>query len=148
MTTEKIWVSKKGFSLFTPGGTPLPVTRVEIEGDHDGEAFTELRLLFQLPPAAWARLTDEPLLGLTDDALGPVFGGSFHDAPDLEVTARLKAEHLPLATAGTEDLFDCAAKLLPSDNNPLRSTEAWLALAVMQQRGEVKVGMSTTHASD
>ena len=151
MFNEKIWISKKGFDLFPLHGDPLPVTAVELvarrpEDTSDTASIAELRLICRVPPAVYyARVEPEALFGLKSVARGPVFGGTFHDEPDLEITARLRADLLDDAKDGADSIYEVAGKALMK-SSALRQTTSWLALTVLQPRDGLKVGMTTTYA--
>ncbi len=144
-STETIRVSRAGFSMQPPSGEPLPITDVGIAltTDDDGQ-LTELRLTFRLAAALWARLDAEQLFGLVPEVRGPLFAGGFLPEPDLEVEARLDAEHCPALQPLADNIYALGARLLPEADNPLRRTESWKALVIKQQRGPIKTGMQTT----
>ncbi len=139
-------------TLFAPGRIPFPVHAVDLALERDDGVLFEVRLTFQVPPAAYLRIADDSLFHLTDAARGPASGDFTADA-EVQIEARLDVDLLPDVAAMGDDILETGpafAALAPG--SPLLETERWYALAVTKEvlrdaeGGTLREGFSTVHA--
>ena len=97
------------------------------------DTLIESRLTFQVTPELYQRIDTEALFNLKPELRGSLTAGEFISESNIEITASLKPD---LLTHLTPHLADVSTylKILSEQQpeNPLLSTETWLALQVKQ----------------
>ncbi|NJN94246.1 MAG: YbjN domain-containing protein [Anaerolineales bacterium] len=148
-------------NLRTPAGAwlALPVEHVRL-GQRD-EKIVSCLVTFRAGPDLYAQIDQQALLHLEPEARGPLFGGAFDPAGEVEIEARLAEEMLPYLNEGTGDADEAVSKLFELSqartDHPLLSTGSWYGLEVKQEVplppelaeiGTLKAGYRTVWAKE
>jgi hypothetical protein len=113
--------------------SPLSVYAITLTLTKQEDTLIESRLTFQVTPELYQRIDTEALFNLKPELRGSLTAGEFQSESNIEITASLKPD---LLTNLTPHLADVSTNLKTlseqQPENPLLSTESWLALQVKQ----------------
>jgi hypothetical protein len=118
--------------------TPLTVRAVSLSLIKQDDEVIECRLTFQVNLQLYQRIDTEALFNLKPEVRRPLSAGNFLPEPDIEIEIRLQPNLLPPPIERAADANEAATYILnlsqEQPDNPLLSTESWLALSVKQQQ--------------
>ncbi len=130
--------------------TPLTVRAVALTLIKQDEEVIECRLTFQVSPQLYQRIEIEALFNLKPEVRCPLSAGNFLPEPDIEIETTLQPNLLPQPIERAADANEAATYILNQSqeqpDNPLLSTESWLALSVKQQQESGETGYRTLWA--
>ncbi|MBD2014511.1 YbjN domain-containing protein [Microcoleus sp. FACHB-53] len=130
--------------------TPLTVRTVALTLIKQDDEVIECRLTFQVNPQLYQRIETEALFNLKPEVRRPLSAGNFLPEPDIEIEIGLQPNLLPQPIERAADANVAATYILnlsqEQPDNPLLSTESWLALSVKQQQESGKTGYRTLWA--
>jgi hypothetical protein len=110
----------------------------------------ECRLTFFVSPQLYQRIETEALFNLKSEVRRPLSAGDFLPSPDIEIEIGLQPNLLPEPIERAADANEAATYILKlsqeQPDNPLLSTESWLALSVKQQQESGETGYRTLWA--
>jgi len=117
--------------------SPLSVHAVNLILTKQEDTLIESRLTFQVTPELYQRIDTEALFNLKPELRGSLTAGEFQSESNIEITASLKPDLLTHLTPYLADVSTYLKTLSEQQpENPLLSTETWLALQVKQlQKG-------------
>jgi hypothetical protein len=131
-------------TLCDPSQSPLTVHVVNLILTKQDDTIIESRLTFQVNPKLYQRIDTEALFNLKPELRGTLSHGEFLSEPNIEITATLKPDLLPHLIPHLDDVPAYLKSLSQEQpDNPLLSTESWLALQVKQPREPVETGYRT-----
>lgn len=131
-------------TLYNSSQIPLTIHPISLTLTTDNSTLIESRLTFQINPELYQRIDTEALFNLKPELRGTLSNGEFLTAPNIEITATLKPDLLPHLTPHLDDVPAYLKNLSQEQpENPLLSTESWLALQVKQPREPVETGYRT-----
>jgi hypothetical protein len=116
---------------------PLSVHAITLTLTKQEDTLIESRLTFQVTPELYQRIDTEALFNLKRELRGSLTAGEFISESNIEITASLKPDLLTHLTPYLADVSTYLKTLSEQQpENPLLSTETWLALQVKQlQKG-------------
>jgi hypothetical protein len=130
--------------------TPLTVRAVSLSLIKQDDEVIECRLTFCVNPQLYQRIETEALFNLKPEVRRPLSAGNFLPSPDIEIEIGLQPNLLPQPIEGAADANEAATYILnlsqEQPDNPLLSTESWLALSVKQQQESGETGYRTIWA--
>jgi hypothetical protein len=130
--------------------TPLTVRAVSLSLIKQDDEVIECRLTFQVNPQLYQRIETEALFNLKPEVRRPLTAGNFLPSPDIEIEIGLQPNLLPQPIERAADANEAATYILnlsqEQPDNPLLSTESWLALSVKQQQESGETGYRTIWA--
>jgi hypothetical protein len=130
--------------------TPLTVRAVSLSLIKQDDEVIECRLTFQVNQQLYQRIETEALFNLKPEMRRPLSGGKFLPSGDIEIEIGLQPNLLPQPIEGAKDANVAATYILnlsqEQPDNPLLSTESWLALSVKQQQESGETGYRTIWA--
>lgn len=126
------------------GGDPVPLRQGELALRSEHGQLVDATLTFHGGTALWDRIQAEGLFGYTADSAGPVFGGGFDADRPVRVELRPTGDVLTLLALADDDPMGRGLALLDAaPDSLLRRHDSYQLLTVTQERGGVRVGMST-----
>jgi len=130
--------------------TPLTVRAVSLSLIKQDDEVIECRLTFKVNPQLYQRIDTEGLFNLKPEMRRPLSAGNFQPEPDIEIEIGLQPNLLPQPIERAADANEAATYILnlsqEQPDNPLLSTESWLALSVKQQQESGETGYRTIWA--
>lgn len=127
--------------------TPLTIHAVTLTLTTQDDELIECRLTFQVNPQLYQRIDTEALFNLKPEVRNPLSAGEFLPEPDIKIETTLKPDLLPLLKEHTANINEAANYFLKLNqeqpDNPLLSTENWLALSVKQPQESGETGYRT-----
>lgn len=122
----------------------LAVNAISLNFTKLDDALTELYLIFQVSKELYEEIDTEALFNLQPELRASFSNGEFDDETDIEITATLKPDLLPLLTPHSDNITAYLEKLYQEEpDHPLLFTESWLAKTVKQPRLPVETGYRT-----
>jgi hypothetical protein len=114
---------------------PLTIRAITLTLTKLDGALIELRLTFQVAPELYQRINTEALFNLKPELRGSFIASEFTGESNVEITASLKPDLLQRLTPHLADVPAYLKSLNQEQpDNPLFSSESWLALQVKQQQ--------------
>jgi hypothetical protein len=114
--------------------SPLTVRAVSLSLIKQDDEVIECRLTFQVSPQLYQRIETEALFNLKPEMRRPLSCGNFLPSPDIFIEIGLQPNLLAQPIEGAKDANVAATYILnlsqEQPDNPLLSTESWLALSV------------------
>jgi hypothetical protein len=130
--------------------SPLTLRAVTLSLIKQDDEVIECRLTFQVSPQLYQRIETEALFNLKPEIRRPLSAGNFLPEPDIEIEIGLQPNLLPQPIERAADANEAATYILnlsqEQPDNPLLSTESWLALSVKQQQESGETGYRTIWA--
>ncbi len=130
--------------------TPLTLRAVTLSLIKQDDEVIECRLTFQVNPQLYQRIETEALFNLKPEMRRPLSAGDFLPSGDIEIEIGLQPNLLPQPIERAKDANVAATYILnlsqEQPDNPLLSTESWLALSVKQQQESGETGYRTIWA--
>lgn len=130
--------------------TPLTVRAVTLTLIKQDDEVIECRLTFFVSPQLYQRIETEALFNLKPEVRRPLSAGNFQPSPDIEIEIGLQPNLLPQPIERAKDANEAATYILnlsqEQPDNPMLSTENWLALSVKQQQESGETGYRTLWA--
>jgi len=130
--------------------SPLTVRAVSLSLIKQDDEVIECRLTFCVNPQLYQRIETEALFNLKPEMRRPLSAGNFLPEPDIEIEIGLQPNLLPQPIESAADANEAATYILnlsqEQPDNPLLSTESWLALSVKQQQESGETGYRTIWA--
>jgi hypothetical protein len=127
--------------------TPLPIHAVTLALTKQDDELIECRLTFQVNPELYQRIDTEALFNLKPEVRNPLSAGEFLPEPDIKIETTLKPDLLPRLAGHTANIDEAATYILnlsqEQPDDPLLSTENWLALSVKQLQESGETGYRT-----
>jgi hypothetical protein len=127
--------------------TPVTVRAVSLSLIKQDDEVIECRLTFCVNPQLYQRIESEALFNLKPEMRRPLSAGNFLPSGDIEIEIGLQPNLLPQPIEGAKDANVAATYILnlsqEQPDNPLLSTESWLALSVKQQQESGETGYRT-----
>ncbi|MEQ9484756.1 YbjN domain-containing protein [Coleofasciculus sp. F4-SAH-05] len=127
--------------------SPLPIHAVTLALTTQDNELIECRLTFQVNPQLYQRIDTEALFNLKPEVRNPLSAGDFLPEPDIQIETILKPDLLPRLVGHTTTIDEAATYILnlsqEQPDNPLLSTESWLALSVKQLQESGEIGYRT-----
>jgi hypothetical protein len=130
--------------------SPLTVRAVSLSLIKQDDEVIECRLTFFVNPQLYQRIETEALFNLKPEVRRPLSAGNFLPEPDIEIETTLQPNLLPQPIERAADANEAATYILnlsqEQPDNPLLSSESWLALSVKQQQESGETGYRTLWA--
>jgi hypothetical protein len=130
--------------------TPLTVRAVSLTLIKQDDEVIECRLTFFVSSQLYQRIKTEALFNLKPEVRRPLSAGNFLPSPDIEIETSLQPNLLPQPIERAKDANEAATYILnlsqEQPDNPLLSTESWLALSVKQKQESGETGYRTLWA--
>jgi hypothetical protein len=130
--------------------SPLTLRAVTLSLIKQDDEVIECRLTFQVSPQLYQRIETEGLFNLKPEMRRPLSAGNFLPDPDIFIEIGLQPNLLPQPIERAADANEAATYILnlsqEQPDNPLLSTESWLALSVKQQQESGETGYRTIWA--
>jgi hypothetical protein len=130
--------------------SPLTVRAVSLSLIKQDDEVIECRLTFQVSPQLYQRIESEALFNLKPEMRRSLSAGNFLPEPGIEIEIGLQPNLLPQPIERAADANEAATYILnlsqEQPDNPLLSTESWLALSVKQQQESGETGYRTIWA--
>jgi len=130
--------------------SPLIVRAVSLSLIKQDDEVIECRLTFCVNPQLYQRIESEALFNLKPEMRRPFSAGNFLPSPDIFIEIGLQPNLLPQPIERAADANEAATYILnlsqEQPDNPLLSTESWLALSVKQQQEPGEIGYRTIWA--
>jgi hypothetical protein len=127
--------------------SPLTVHAVTLALTKQDDELIECRLTFQVNPELYQRIDTEALFNLKPEVRNPLSAGEFLPEPDIKIETTLKPDLLPRLAGHTANIDEAATYILnlsqEQPDDPLLSTENWLALSVKQLQESGETGYRT-----
>jgi len=127
--------------------TPLPIYAVTLALTKQDDELIECRLTFHVNTQLYQRIDTEALFNLKPEARNSLSAGEFLPEPDIIIETILKPDLLPRLVGHTTNIDETATYILnlsqEQPDDPLLSTENWLALSVKQQQESSEIGYRT-----
>jgi hypothetical protein len=127
--------------------SPLTVHAVALALTTQDDQLIECRLTFQVNPELYHRIETEALFNLKPEVRNPLSAGEFLPKPDIKIEITLKPDLLPRLAGHSANIDEAATYLLnlsqEQPDDPLLSTENWLALSVKQLQEWGETGYRT-----
>ncbi|MBD1808384.1 YbjN domain-containing protein [Microcoleus sp. FACHB-SPT15] len=127
--------------------SPLPIHAVTLALTKQDDELIECRLTFQVNPELYQRINTEALFNLKPEVRNPLSAGEFLPEPDIKIKTTLKPDLLPRLAGYTANIDEAATYILnlsqEQPDDPLLSTENWLALSVKQLQESGETGYRT-----
>jgi hypothetical protein len=122
-------------TLQTPTQSPLTIHTKTLTLTQENYTLISSNLTFQITPQLYQIIDTQALFNLKRELRGNFTAGLFLPLSNIEITATLKPDFLPHLTPHITDLPTYIKNLNQQEpENPLLSTENWLALQVKQQQ--------------
>ena len=130
--------------------SPLTLRAVSLSLIKQDDEVIECRLTFKVSPQLYQRIETEALFNLKPEVRRPLSAGNFLPEPDIFIEIGLQPNLLPQPIERAKDANVAATYILnlsqEQPDNPLLSTESWLALSVKQQQESGETGYRTIWA--
>jgi hypothetical protein len=130
--------------------SPLTVRAVSLSLIKQDDEVIECRLTFQVNPQLYQRIETEALFNLKPEVRRPLSAGNFLPEPDIEIEIGLQPNLLPQPIERAANANEAATYILnlsqEQPDNPLLSTQSWLALSVKQKQESGETGYRTLWA--
>ena len=130
--------------------TPLTLRALSLSLIKQDDEVIECHLTFQVNPQLYQRIETEALFNLKPEVRRPLSAGNFQPEPDIFIEIGLQPNLLPQPIERAADANEAATYILnlsqEQPDNPLLSTESWLALSVKQQQESGETGYRTIWA--
>ena len=130
--------------------TPLTVRALSLSLIKQDDEVIECRLTFCVSLQLYQRIETEALFNLKPEMRRPLSAGNFQPSGDIEIEIGLQPNLLPQPIERAADANVAATYILnlsqEQPDNPLLSTESWLALSVKQQQESGEIGYRTIWA--
>jgi hypothetical protein len=127
--------------------TPLPLHAVALALTTQDDELIQCRLTFQVNPELYQRIDTEALFNLKPEVRNPLSAGEFLPESDIKIETTLKPDLLPRLAGHTANIDEAATYILnlsqEQPDDPLLSTENWLALSVKQLQESGETGYRT-----
>jgi len=147
--TEHCYIDSE-LTLYDRTTTPLTVRAVSLSLIKQDDEVIECRLTFCVNPQLYQRIETEALFNLKPEMRRPLTAGNFLPSGDIEIEIGLQPNLLPQPIEGAADANVAATYILnlsqEQPDNPLLSTESWLALSVKQEQECGETGYRTIWA--
>jgi hypothetical protein len=128
----------------------LTVRAVTLTLIKQDDEVIECHLTFCVSPQLYPRIETEALFNLKPEVRRPLSSGNFLPEPDIEIEIGLQPNLLPQPIERAANANEAATYILnlsqEQSDNPLLSTESWLALSVKQQQESGETGYRTLWA--
>lgn len=136
MTTDtETYQSNTELTLHYLQQFPLTIRAISFTLTKLDGALIDLRLIFQITPELYQRIDIEALFNLKPELRGSFTTSEFTAESNIEITASLKPDLLQHLTPNLADIAAYLKSLNQEQpDNPLLSTESWLALQVKQKQ--------------
>ncbi|KYC36085.1 hypothetical protein WA1_40820 [Scytonema hofmannii PCC 7110] len=125
----------------------LKISRLTLNLTKQDDIIIECRLTFQVDPKLYDRIDKEELFNLKPDVRNSLSAGEFLPEQDIQIETTLKPDLLPHLQEHATNNHEATTYLLnlnqQQPDNPLLSTESWLALSVTQQQESGEIGYRT-----
>jgi hypothetical protein len=130
--------------------SPLTVRAVSLSLIKQDDEVIECRLTFQVNPQLYQRIETEALFNLKPEVRRPLTPSNFLPEPDIEIEIGLQPNLVQQPIEHAADANEAATYILnlsqEQPDNPLLSTESWLALSVKQKQESGETGYRTLWA--
>ncbi len=130
--------------------SPLTLRAVSLSLIKQDDEVIECRLTFKVNPELYQRIDTEALFNLKPEVRRPLSAGNFLPSSDIEIEIGLQPNLLPQPIEQATNANEAATYILnlsqEQPENPLLSTESWLALSVKQQKESGETGYRTLWA--
>ncbi len=127
--------------------TPLPIHAVALALTIQDDELIECRLTFQVNPELYEHIETEALFNLKPEVRNPLSPREFLPEPDIKIETTLKPDLLPRLAGHATNIDEAANYILnlsqEQPDDPLLSTENWLALSVKQLQESGEAGYRT-----
>jgi hypothetical protein len=127
--------------------SPIPIHAVTLALTIQDDELIEYRLTFHVNTQLYQRIDTEALFNLKPEVRNPLSAGEFLPKPDIQIETILKPDLLPRLAGHTANIDEAATYILnlsqEQPDDPLLSTENWLALSVKQQQESSEIGYRT-----
>jgi len=127
--------------------SPLLIHDVTLALIKQDDELIECRLIFHVNPQLYQRIDTEALFNLKPEVRNPLSAGEFLPEPDIQIETILKPDLLPRLAGHTTTIDEAATYILnlsqEQPDDPLLSTENWLALSVKQLQESGETGYRT-----
>lgn len=137
----------KELTLHDRTQSPLPIHTITLSLTKQDDELIECRLTFQVNPELYQRIDTEALFNLKPEVRNPLSAGEFLPEPNIKIETTLKPDLLPRLAGHTATLDEAATYILnlsqEQPDDPLLSTENWLALSVKQLQESGETGYRT-----
>lgn len=134
-------------TLHKSSKSPLTIHVVTLTLTKQDDELIEGRLTFQVNPQLYQRIDTEALFNLKPEVRNPLSAGKFLPEPDIKIETTLKPDLLPRLAGHTSNIDEAATYILnlsqEQPDDPLLSTENWLALSVKQLQESGETGYRT-----
>ncbi|MEH1983839.1 MAG: YbjN domain-containing protein [Nostoc sp.] len=138
---------KSELTLHDSSQSPLKISILTLNLTKQDDIIIECRLTFQVDPKLYECIDKEELFNLKSEARNSVAAQKFLSQPDIQIETTLKPDLLPYLQEHATSNDEATTYLLnlnqQQPNNPLLSTESWLALSVTQQQDSGEIGYRT-----
>ncbi|HEY9830575.1 MAG TPA: YbjN domain-containing protein [Stenomitos sp.] len=126
---------------------PLPIHAVTLALTKQDDELIECRLTFQVNPELYQHIDTEALFNLKPEVRNPLSAREFLPEPDIKIETTLKPDLLPRLAGHAANIDEAATHILnlsqEQPDDPLLSTENWLALSVKQLQESGETGYRT-----
>ncbi|GET35956.1 YbjN domain-containing protein [Microseira wollei] len=130
--------------------SPLTLRAVSLSLIKQDDEVIECRFTFKVNPQLYQRIDTEALFNLKPEVRRPLSAGNFLPSSDIEIEIGLQPNLLPQPIEQATNANEAATYILnlsqEQPENPLLSTESWLALSVKQQQESSETGYRTLWA--
>jgi hypothetical protein len=145
-TTENYQLQRE-LTLSDRTQSPLTVRAVTLALTKQDDELIECRISFQVNLELYQRIDTEALFNLKPEVRNPLSAGEFLSEPDIKIETTLKPDLLPRLAGHTANIDEAATYILnlsqEQPDDPLLSTENWLALSVKQLQESGETGYRT-----
>jgi hypothetical protein len=133
-------------TLHDSSQTPLTLRALTLSITKQDDQLIECHLTFCVNPQLYKRIDTGALFNLKPDVRN-LCTGKFLTKPDITIETSLKPDLLPYLAKHGANIDETASYILSLNqdqpDNPLLSTESWLALSVTQQQESGEIGYRT-----
>lgn len=138
---------KSELTLHDSSQSLLKISILTLNLTKQDDTIIECRLTFQVDPKLYDRIDKEELFNLKSEACNSAAAQKFLSQPDIQIETTLKPDLLPHLQEHATNNDEATTYLLnlnqQQPDNPLLSTESWLALSVTQQQESGEIGYRT-----
>lgn len=133
--------------LRDPRGNIIPVFQAQLVLNHQSNAVSSCYLNFEVEPECYQKIDIDQLFNLKSEIRGNFIGEKFSPHSNIAIAASLRSDLVPRLAEYINDINGASEYLVnliqAQPDEPLISTESWLALAVQQQQETEKLGYRT-----
>ncbi|MEM6403953.1 MAG: YbjN domain-containing protein [Cyanobacteria bacterium P01_D01_bin.116] len=137
---------KTELTLHDSSQSPLKIPVLTLNLTKKDEEIIECRLTFAVSPKLYKQIDKEALFNLKPEARNSATK-KFLTKPDIQIETTLKPDLIPQLQKNATNNDEATTYLLnlnqEEPENPLLSTESWLALSVTQQQQSGEIGYRT-----